>query len=159
MTTFVRRLERRWLKDAELQALELEQVKAIIDALALTMYADFSSDDQEQGAFTSMMLSLPCGWADTAELSDYAEEAREAASKLSSNEELLAHAKEIAGRIPESVRRQAFEMSVALTIADRELTMGEAAVLSAFGEELGFDEASSIEIYEEILDALGLENH
>jgi len=157
MTTFVRRLEKRWLQDPALQALTLDQVKAFIDALALAMYADFHSDDEEDKAFASMMLSLPCDWAATAELAEYAVQARVHASAIKDPEEVLALAIATAARIPPHVRTQAFEMMAALTIADRELDMGEAAVLTTFGQALGFDEPTTVSLYEAILDALGLE--
>ena len=153
--TLIRRLERRWLKDEALQSLEAEEIKPIVDALTLAMLADSESDDAEEGAIASVLMSLPSNFA-SPETIDYVDQSRARASALDGAEAMQEEARAIAARIPEAIREQAFAMMAAITIADRELKLSEAVVLLAFAEGLGFDEDSALAIYDEILASVGL---
>lgn len=154
--TPVRRLERRWLKDEALQGATAETVEAIIDALTLIMMADQQADAEEESAMVAVMLVLPRAGRSTAAWMDYADEARANAQRLQDAEEALALTRATAERVPHELRRIVFEMAAAMTVADQELRLEEAAVLTTFADALGFDEAESLAIYEGMLDALKL---
>jgi len=151
--TLIRRLERRWLKDEALQRLEADQIKPIIDSLTLAMFADSETDATEEGALASVLMSLPSNFG---EMIDYIDASRARAEALDGAEAMQAEAREIAAKIPEEIREQAFAMMAAMTIADRELKLSEAVVLLAFSEGLGFDEDKALAIYDEILASVGL---
>jgi len=152
----IERLEKRWLADRDLQELSPDHTRAIIDALALAVYADLNVDEQEEEAFDSLVLSLPCGWSEVEDLDIHASKAVKAAATIGSVEGLRARANEIAATIPEHVRDQVFSMLIAVAVADLEMHEHEVTALTVFGEAFGFDQAKADMIYADTIEGLGL---
>ena len=153
----IERIEKRWITDSALQALSGEEAGAVIDVLALAVYADLSAQTVEEDAFESASMSLPFGWAEIAELSDRAQAAASHAAALSTEAAVMAQVSAAAGAIPASIRPQVFGMIVAIAVADRQLEDSEAALLTSFAEAFEFDEERAHGIYNEIVEAMGLE--
>ena len=153
----IERIEQRWITDKDLQDLSVDQARCVIDALALAVFADLESDSDEAVAFESTSMSLPFGWGEIEELGAYADTVSRLVAKLTTEADILARVQEVASAIPEQVREQVFGMIVAIAVADRELHDSEAALLTAFAGAFAFDEDTARGIYDDIVDAMGLE--
>lgn len=153
----IERIEKRWFRDEALQALDVEQARGVIDALSLMMFADLETDSDEASAYDAVAMTLPFGWSEIAELSGHAETAAAQAAGLKSTDAVLVQVDQIAKDISTSVRPQVFSMVVAIAVSDRELKDSEAAVLTRFAEGFGFSAEEGQRIYQDTLDAMGLE--
>ena len=153
----IERIEKRWIRDAALQGLNVEEAGAVIDALALAVYADLSAQGAEEQAFDSASMSLPFGWAETKALSERAKKAGSSAAALKTEAEVLARVSVSAADIPKAVHEQVFGMIVAILVADRQLEDSEAALLTTFAHAFALSEEKAHGVYEEIVEAMGLE--
>ncbi len=150
------RIEKRWWNDPALQALSVEDAKAVIDALAIAMYADFEREADEETAFERAMDSLPGNWNDIEELSNYANGAADRAAALRDSNAIVEQIQKVAAKLPAAVHRQTFGMIITVMVSDRELEGAEGEAISAFARAIGLDENQAREVYTETLDALGL---
>ena len=152
----IERLEKRWLTDKALQALSTDEAKPIIEALAVTIYADLNADESEEDAYDAMVLTLPCGWSEVDELDQHATRCAARAAELDSLEAVSTRIAELVEKIPDNVYEQVFEMLIALTASDLEMRESEVAALSQFGTAFGFDQPQADAIYNRIIEAMGL---
>ena len=145
----------RWLTDRDLQDLAEAEVKAVIDALALALYADFKINTCENDEFESLLMVLSWGRDPSAfDSARYAEVARMKAGAVKDPEALDAYARDVAARLHGTVREKCYSMIVTLTVADNELSTDEEDVLRTFAKAFDIDDARSEAIYQATLKAL-----
>lgn len=142
-----------WLADPDIQDLTLGEVRAVIDALALTMMADYEVGVSEYEEFASLMLALP---GTEQEHEDYVPTAVEKAAVVESPAELAAFAEDIAQRLHERVHEKVFSMFVTMMVADREISADEEVVLRAFADAFGLAGERTDVIFRKTLEKLGL---
>ncbi len=152
----IERIEQRWLRDEDLQNLTVDQAKTVIDTLALVMFADMETDATEEAAYDTLTMTLPFGWGEIAELISHSAQASRKAATCSTAE-IQSQIEAAAAAVPEHVRTQVMGMIIAVAVSDKELKDAEAQVLSHFSAAFGFDKAKAQSIYQDTLDAMGLE--
>jgi len=143
-----------WLADRDLQELAEGEVHAIIDALALTMMADYEVGAAEYDEFASLMLVLP---GTEQQHEDYLPTAVEKAALVESPAELAAFAAEVANRLAPDIHEKLFSMFVTLMVADREISPDEEVVLRAFADAFQLPSDRTNVIFHKTLERLGLD--
>jgi hypothetical protein len=145
-----------WLTDRDIQELGGSEVRAVIDALALAVYADFEVNIEEEVELESLLMALPRPTGGTDREAEM-EEAKTWAANVESAESLSAFIDSVATRLPKKVYDKVYAMVVTITVADRELLPDEETVLAAFAEGFGISERRAAEITAGTLRRLRLE--
>lgn len=119
-----------------------EQNLAVLEALALAIYADGRVDDAERDKFDQALSELPWRWlTDEAEVARIVRETTARVRDLRSDE-VSALVESIAERLPEqAIRHRVFRMMASIVVADRDLADGgaEASVLDRFVAAFAMD--------------------
>ncbi len=145
----------RWLTDRDLMDLSDGEVLAVVDALALAIYADFSVNRFEDDAFESLVTALTWGrGGEDGPLDRPVEVARMRAGAVTTPEALDAFAANVAGRLPASALEKVYSMIVTIAVADNEIKSEEEDLLSSFAGAFGIKAERAEAIYRATLRAL-----
>ena len=145
----------RWMTDRDLQDLTRGEVDAVIDALAMGVFADFEVNSYEEDEFSALLTALTWGRQSSGTFQAQAETARFKAQAMGSEEALEDFAADIASRLPKTVVEKVYSMLASIAAADNELNSDEEAVLAAFANAFGIGADRADAIYKRTLLAIG----
>lgn len=148
------------LDDEGLADLPREGVLAVVEALALAVYADGKIEDVERRRFESAVADLPFSFDEEARsrvIGEAAARAIEAAAR-GTPQAFEDFARAVAARLPEApVRQRVFRTMARIAVADRDFDESgpEMAVLGAFAAAFGMDPVHAraiVEVHKSIED-------
>lgn len=149
------RIHHRWINDQDLQELNEAQCRAVVEVLALAVYADGNADPIELSTYEDLVFTLPFPWEGFDTLEDYARECKERVAELD-EEDFEARIYSVGELIPDEVGPQVFAMVSAILVIDEILDDAEGEILTMFCEALEVDDHEARMIFDELVEDLGL---
>jgi uncharacterized tellurite resistance protein B-like protein len=149
-------LSKLWRRDPSIQRLGFDQVKAVVDALVITVYAHAEVHPREEEEFNKFLISLPCDISELAALDTHIESAKEKAQRVRKLSELEVWAGEIRGYLPDDVLPQVYSMISAIVVADKKIRTQEKAVLALFANAFDISAERAAIIFTQIMNEFGL---
>ncbi|MEO1272430.1 MAG: TerB family tellurite resistance protein [Myxococcota bacterium] len=143
-----------WLADPDIQALGDGEIKVIIDALALVMYADMDISQVEEHEYENLIATFPL----PEEEERWTTYSREAITRAlqPNDDQYEARARELASVVPAWARAKVYGMLVTVSVADRTVTGDEEDALAVFADAFGFDDAQAHTLFIQTLASLNL---
>lgn len=149
-------LSKLWRRDPAVQRMTFEQVKAVVDALVITVYAHTEVHPREEEEFSKFILSLPCDITELAELDAHIEDAKLKAQRVRRITDLERWAGAIRGDLPDDVLRQVYSMVSAIVVADKKIRTQEKAVLAIFATAFDIGPKEAAVIFTQTMNEFGL---
>lgn len=118
---------------------EVEEAHAIVDALALAVYADQEIGDDEEKEINELVGEMQWSWAVNLLSDGYVSEALSKAKTIVDEERVPEAAATIAKAIHDGRYPYLFEMLARIVVVDREVTYSETDFINAFAEAFGID--------------------
>lgn len=137
--------------DPVLKDLDEEQVEAVIQVLALAVYADAEVGLMEKTEFDDMMVKLP--WMEDKEtkVETLTKRAMARAKEARADDAIREMAGEAATRLGEpAVRERVYRMAATIACVDLHLHPDESRVLKHLAEAFAIDEGDAQRIIEEV---------
>ncbi len=129
------------MTDPALKALTVEQVKAVIDVLILTIQADKKVSFMEEAELEHMLAELPWFKDKEARLETYIKEVTERISTIEDEAGFREVAQSAASKLSEQdAREKVYHMAVALAGADMEIHPTESQMLTWLAESFEIPE-------------------
>lgn len=142
-----------WRNDEALESLVAEEAEAIIDALAMAVYADFEYNEYEAEELAELVSSMPWAWAQELDERSYSVTALELAAEVQTEDALTTYCNKVAEQLPEEVYPTVYRMMVDITTSDGEVNEDERLVLAAFAYALALSDDEADAIYNAGLEA------
>ena len=125
--------------DELLAELDQEQCEALVDAIAIAVYADFDASEDEELEAKLLLNDLPLAWENAEAAEHYLDQAMRRASRLPDHE-LKDAIVDVADRIPAEAWPKVYEFVAAVVYADQDRNLDEDVVLRTFQTVLGLDD-------------------
>ena len=112
-----------------------DEARAIVDALALAVYADQEINEEEEAEIVALVRAMKWAWAEPLLDDGYVTEALDQAEKIVEDDDGVKEAaRDIAERLHDGRYVYLFEMLARIVAADREVTYAETDFMLAFSE-------------------------
>lgn len=125
------------------------EARAIVDALALAVYADHEINDDEEIEINELVSEMQWSWADDLLSEGYVAMALTKAKEVVDDDGVAEAAGDIADVVDDGRYPYLFEMLARIVVADREVTYSETDFIAAFAAAFEMDPALAAEIVED----------